>query len=95
VLDKLLALTLQPAPTGHVFSLRAGPWIVKQPNVCEELLTGWREQGHEVVSVQELTAGLDMDKLPRHEIVVGTVPGRNGTLLLQGDEFLSAWRRPT
>jgi peptidoglycan/xylan/chitin deacetylase (PgdA/CDA1 family) len=92
--EKLLALTATPAPAGHVFSLRAGPDITRHPEAIEELLTGWREQGHEVTSIQSLAAGLDMDKLPRHEIVVGKVPGRSGTLLLQGDEFLSAWRRP-
>jgi peptidoglycan/xylan/chitin deacetylase (PgdA/CDA1 family) len=93
--ESLLDLTAQAAPAGHVFSLRAGPGIVKHPEFVEELLIGWREQGHEVTSIQNLAAGLDMDKLPRHEIVVGRVPGRSGTLLLQGEEFLSAWRRPT
>lgn len=92
---KLLELSAQPGPAGHVFSLRAGPAVVRQPEFLEELLTGWREQGYEVGSIQALAAGLDMDKLPRHEIVVGKVPGRSGTLLLQGEEFLSAWRRPT
>lgn len=92
--EKLLALTAEPAPAGHVFTLRAGPDTTRHPEIIEELLTGWREQGHEVTSIHTLAAGLDMDKLPRHEIVVGKVPGRSGTLLLQGDEFLSAWRRP-
>jgi peptidoglycan/xylan/chitin deacetylase (PgdA/CDA1 family) len=92
--EKLLALTAEAAPAGHVFTLRAGPDTTRHPEIVEELLTGWREQGHEVTSIHSLAAGLDMDKLPRHEIVVGKVPGRSGTLLLQGDEFLSAWRRP-
>jgi hypothetical protein len=30
--------------------------------------------------------------LPRHEMVRGEIPGRSGTLLLQGDEFLADWR---
>jgi peptidoglycan/xylan/chitin deacetylase (PgdA/CDA1 family) len=95
LLDQLLALTAKPAPAGHVFSLRASADVVKNPSLIENLLTGWREQGYELTSIQALAANLDMDKLPRHEVVVGTVPGRYGTLLLQGEEFLSAWRNPT
>lgn len=90
----LLALTLNPPPTGHVFSLQAGSDSSRHPQVIEELLAGWREQGYEVTSIQALAEGLHADKLPRHEVVIGTVPGRNGTLLLQGNEFLSAWRNP-
>lgn len=92
--DRLLALT-QNAPSTHVFSLRANPDIARHPEHIEELLTGWREQGYAVTSIQALALGLDMDKLPRHEIIVGKVPGRCGTLLLQGEEFLSARRQPS
>jgi peptidoglycan/xylan/chitin deacetylase (PgdA/CDA1 family) len=93
--EQMLSLTAKPAPTGHVFSLRATPYAGQQVELLEALLTGWREQGYELTSIQTLADGLDMDKLPRHELVVGTVPGRYGTLLLQGEEFLSAWRHPT
>lgn len=94
VIDTLLALTANPPLHGHVFSLKATRSLGKTPLPLEQLLTGWREQGYEVVSVQTLAARLDVDKLPRHEVVTGKVPGYNGTLLLQGDEFLSAWRSP-
>lgn len=92
--DQLLAITAKPPLAGHVFSLRAEPGATKQVELIEELLTGWREQGYEITSIQTLAAGLDVDKLPRHEIVAGNVPGRCGTLLLQGEEFLSDWRYP-
>lgn len=90
----LLALTANPPPWGHVFSLRAGSDGGRNPQVVERLLAGWREQGYEVTSIQALANGLHVDKLPRHEVVIGKVPGRSGTLLLQGDEFLSTWRNP-
>jgi len=90
----LLALTRNPPPSGHVFSLRAGADNSRHPQVIEKLLAGWREQGYEVTSIQVLADGLHVDKLPRHEVEIGKVPGRNGTLLLQGNEFLSAWRNP-
>jgi peptidoglycan/xylan/chitin deacetylase (PgdA/CDA1 family) len=91
----VLALTANPPLSGHVFSLQATQALGKAPQALAHLLGGWREQGYEVTSIQSLAGHLVMDKLPRHEIVVGKVPGRNGTVLLQGDEFLSAWRNPT
>lgn len=92
--ERLLALTANAAPL-HIFSLRASSDIIKHPEHIEELLTGWREQDYTITSIQALAADLDMDKLPRHEIMVGKVPGRASTLLLQGEEFLSARRHPT
>lgn len=91
----LLALTADPPRTGHVFSLTASPQLVKNPAALEALLTGWREQGYELASVQALASRCEIDKLTRHEIVVGTVAGRSGPVLLQGEEFLSTWRTTT
>jgi len=92
--ERLLALTANAAPL-HLFSLRASPDIAKHPEHIEDLLTGWREQGYAITSIQALAANLDMDKLPRHEIIVGKVPGRYVDLLLQGEEFLSDRRHPS
>ena len=92
---RLLALTATPPAAGHVFSLAASPAVAKHAELIEGLLAGWGEQGYEVVSVQAVADDLEMDKLPRHEVVIGRVPGRAGTLLVQGEEFLSAWRNPT
>lgn len=92
--ERLLAITANPSPL-HVFSLRAGPAVTKHPEHIEELLTGWREQGYEITSIQTLAAGFDIDKLPRHEITLGSVPGRCGSVMVQGEEFLSTWRHPT
>lgn len=91
----LLALTAISPLHGHVFSLQATKALGKDASPVWQLLDGWREQGYEVTSIQSLASSLIVDKLPRHEIVVGKVPGRKGAVLLQGDEFLSAWRNPT
>lgn len=91
--EQLLALTAA-ADQHHVFSLRLDPAHNVAPALIENLLTGWREQGYELASVRSLANRQHIDKLPRHEVIVGAVPGRSGTLLLQGDEFLSAWRQP-
>lgn len=91
--DQLLALTAKPAPYGHVFSLRPPHAPGKTDEFLEQLFAGWREQGYELTSIQALASAYDMDKLPRHEVVIGTVPGRCGSLLMQGEEFLSEWRQ--
>jgi peptidoglycan/xylan/chitin deacetylase (PgdA/CDA1 family) len=93
--EQLLALTATPPVSDHVFTLRVEPGATQRVELIEALLTGWREQGHELTSIQALASGLAVDKLPRHEIVVGKVAGRHGTLLLQGNEFLSDWRQAT
>lgn len=95
VVGTLLALTTTPPLRGHVFSLEANKALGRNPRAVKQLLDGWREQGYEVTSIQTLANGLVVDRLPRHEVVVGKVPGRGDTVLLQGDEFLSAWRSPT
>ena len=58
--------------------------------MLERLLIGWRGQGYQLCSMQELRADLDLGKLPRHEVIRGSVPGRSGTLMLQGEEFLAS-----
>ena len=88
--ERYLALTAEPRD--HVFTLHAELEGMKLMPVFERLLAGWREQGYRLVALRELAAGLAVDSLPRHEIVRGEVPGRSGTLMLQGQEFLADWR---
>lgn len=91
--QQLLALTSDPPGdgrfAGHVFTLHAELEGMKLAPVFERLLTGWKQQGYELVSLKTLHAGLDMDELPRHEVLMQEVPGRSGTLLSQGAEFLA------
>ncbi len=83
----LLALTAQPRD--HVYTLHAELEGMKLLPVFERLLTAWREQGYELVALRDMAAALDHARLPRHEVVRGEIPGRSGTLMLQGPEFLS------
>jgi len=89
----LLELTRNPPDdgkfAGHVFTLHAELEGMKLAPVFERLLAGWKQQGYELVSMQKLHAGLDIDQLPRHEVMLGEIPGRSGTLLLQGPVFLA------
>lgn len=86
---RLLALTASSATPIQVFTLRAEIEGLNLAPVLEHLLTGWREQGYALSPLGRIREGLEVARLPRHEIVRGSVPGREGTLMLQGDEFLS------
>ena len=92
----LLQLTAQTAANAtdrdHVFTLHAELEGLKFGDTLELLLTGWREQGYELVSLGRMRDALDPALLPRHEMIRGDIPGRTGRLLLQGEEFLSTWK---
>ena len=92
----LLRLTAQSTANSrsrdHVFTLHAELEGLKFGDTLERLLTGWREQGYELVSLGKMRDALDPALLPRHEMVRGRIPGRAGQLMLQGEEFLSTWK---
>ena len=90
--EHLLELTQHAPQHGHVYTLHAELEGMKLLPAFERLLAGWREQGYTLTSTQEIFAGLDLDKLPRHEVIRGELPGRSGTLMLQGKEFLDTWK---
>lgn len=90
--DRLFALTAQPRD--HVFTLRAGIEALPLASVVERLLAGWRDQGYRLTTLGELAADLAVDTLPRCEMVRGAVPGHSGTLMVQGEPFLSSWKIP-
>jgi len=68
----------------HVFTAHAELEGGKLIGEFEELLAGWKRQGYEMVSMRELYESTDLARLPGHEVVYGEVPGRSGTLALQG-----------
>jgi hypothetical protein len=80
--EKILSLTKNSSLqvfTAHA-ELEGGDWH----GIFDALLSGWREQGYELVSLKSLHESLDIARLPRHEVVLGEIPGRSGTLALQG-----------
>ncbi len=87
--ERLLALTAEAPPTGHVFTLRAELEGQRLLPAFVKLLEGWKAQGYELVSLSGLLESIDASRLPRHEVVRGTVAGRAGSLMLQGPEFLA------
>ena len=87
---RYLAMTADPRD--HVFTLHAELEGMKLAPLLERLLAGWRDQGYQLVAMQSLAHRLDLDQLPRHEMIRGELAGRSGTLMLQGGEFLAEWR---
>jgi peptidoglycan/xylan/chitin deacetylase (PgdA/CDA1 family) len=86
VASKLLELTTDGRD--HVYTLHAELEGGRLAPAFEAALLGWRGQGYELVALRELATGLDLKTLPRHSVVRGEVPGRSGTLMIQGPEFL-------
>ena len=89
VADHVLQLSREALPTGHVYTLHAELEGMKLLPVFERLLEGWRAAGHELVSLGDYYASLDLRTLPRHVVTAGEVSGRSGTLALQAGEFLA------
>jgi hypothetical protein len=62
---------------------------MKLNNVFETLLSGWRTQGYRLGTTRDYFDGLDPAHLPVHRMERGTVPGRSGTLMVQGEAVSS------
>jgi undecaprenyl phosphate-alpha-L-ara4FN deformylase len=68
----------------HVFTLHAELEGMKLLPVFRRLIEGWHAQGYQLVSMRRLFAGLNVASLPTRRVQVGSVPGRGGTLAVQG-----------
>jgi undecaprenyl phosphate-alpha-L-ara4FN deformylase len=89
VVEHVLALTQEPRHWGHVFTASAAFEGLKLLPEFEQLLQGWRQQGYDIVSLRDYMKSLDGQELPCHEVSIGAVAGRPGTVALQGKEFLA------
>lgn len=89
VADHVLGLTAAAPAHGHVYTLHAELEGMKLAPAFEQLLSGWRAQGYALGALRDLAEGLDVARLPRHVVSDGQVPGRSGTLAVQGREFLA------
>lgn len=87
--EALLRMTEACTAYGHVYTLHAELEGMKLAPAFERLLAGWREQGYALTSTRGIYDVLLLDLLPHHEVERGEVPGRSGTLMVQGGEFLA------
>ena len=85
VAEHLLKLTAGTAPDhGHVFTLHAELEGMALMSVFERLLAGWQQQGYKFVATRDIATKLDRKSLPINTVIMAEVPGRSGTLALQG-----------
>ncbi len=92
VADALLERTRERRD--HVFTLHAELEGMKLAPAFERLLEGWKEQGYELVAMRDLLGSLDLPALPLHSVRDGEIPGRSGSLALQGQAFLPSPSTP-
>ena len=89
VADHVLQLSSDAPMTGHVYTLHAELEGAKLAPVFERLLAGWHSAGYELVSLRDYFDALEPKTLPYHVVNAAGIPGRSGTLALQGKEFLA------
>lgn len=80
--EHLLALTQHGGD--QVFTLHAELEGGAYLEGFERLLRAWRSRGFNLTDLGSYAQTLDIPRLPRCEILSGTVAGRSGTLALQG-----------
>lgn len=85
--EAVLSLTASH-PRHHVYTVHAELEGRKWLPVFERLLSGWRQQGYELASIEALFAALSPGSLPKHEVQMAEVPGRSGKLVVQGRALL-------
>jgi peptidoglycan/xylan/chitin deacetylase (PgdA/CDA1 family) len=81
--EQVLSLTASTSGD-HVYTLHAELEGMKWLPTFERLLSGWQRQGYELVSTEALFRSLAPGGLRKHDVVMGEVPGRSGTLAVQG-----------
>lgn len=87
VADRVLELSRDPLPTGHVYTLHAELEGGKLLPAFDRLLEGWKAMGYSLVPTRAIYESLDRGRLPRCSVDLGTVAGRSGTLAIQSHPF--------
>ncbi len=83
----LLTRTAFEPAAPHVYTLHTEMEGMKLLPVFDALLSGWKTQGYRIGSVRDIYGELDATQLPKHTMNRGTVPGRSGTLMVQGERI--------
>lgn len=81
IAQTILRLTEQPRD--HVFTLHAELEGQKLAPIFEQLLTGWRTQGYDLVSMASHYSKVKESLLPTRLVSWGELPGRSGELVVQ------------
>jgi undecaprenyl phosphate-alpha-L-ara4FN deformylase len=74
----------------HVFTMHAELEGMRFLPTLEKLIEGWKSQGYTLVATETIAQKLARRKLPYFAAEQGSIPGRSGTLLMQGRPYLPA-----
>ena len=88
VASHVLKLTEKQPAHAPVYTLHAELEGMKLLPVFDQLLSGWKAQGYALTTSMDVFKDLDVKSLPLHRMVRGTVGGRSGTLMVQGERVL-------
>jgi undecaprenyl phosphate-alpha-L-ara4FN deformylase len=86
--QRLLAASREPAPVGHVLTLRAEVEGTVYAAALQALLAGWRALGIEAVPLRDYATGLELSRLPRRVVDEEKTAGARGPIAVEGKEFL-------
>jgi undecaprenyl phosphate-alpha-L-ara4FN deformylase len=86
--QRLLAASREPAPVGHVLTLRAEVEGTVRAPALRKLLAGWRALGIEAVPLRDYATGLELSRLPRRVVDEEKTAGARGPVAVEGKEFL-------
>ena len=87
--EKILRMAAErPAPVGHVLTVQAEIEGIKLLPVLDAVLQAWSEAGIQLLSLGAYLEAAGTSSLPRHRTAVDRVAGRDGSLAVQGPEFL-------
>ncbi|MBC7982952.1 MAG: 4-deoxy-4-formamido-L-arabinose-phosphoundecaprenol deformylase [Candidatus Obscuribacterales bacterium] len=82
----LLKSTAAPPSAPHIYTLHTELEGGKLKPVFDALLTGWKAQGYSLTTTRAIYTDLNVSNLPIHRVAMGTVSGRSGTLMIQGEQ---------
>lgn len=88
-IERLLELTREPPPNGHLYAARADLEGHAFAAEFDNLLSHWRGQGFELVTLKDYAESLVDRDLPRHEIEYNELVPGFGRVAVQGREFLA------
>lgn len=84
-----MVLQLSEPPRDHVYTLHAELEGQKLAPIFEQLLTGWRAQGYDLVAMADYHQQIAERALPVDEIRWGCLPGRSGEVLLAAQDAVA------
>lgn len=76
-------LKLTATPRDHVYTLHAELEGQKLAPIFDQLLTGWRKQGYDCISMAQQHQRIKGMALPVHPVNWAELPGRSGQLIVQ------------